>query len=193
MNRLARSILLAIPMIAFTTSAAMAEDDASAFARRRDGFMLGFGINFGEISCAGTGCDDVTEAVGIDIHLGSMISPRTGLGFDLWAMTHTEDNLTITHAIATLGVQYWLLPRLWVKGGLGVAQAAWKYDGPINLENQTEYVPAIMGAVGYEILVGRSFALDVQLRGGTGFYGDADNGTDVQTSNVGIGAGFTWF
>lgn len=192
MNRLACSILLAIPMIAFTTSAAMAEEGASAFGNR-DGFMLGFGINFGEISCAGAGCDDVTEAAGLDIHLGSMVSPRMGIDVEIWGMAHTEDNLTLTHTIATLGVQYWLLPRLWVKGGVGVAQAAWEYDGLINVEDQTKRVPAIMGAVGYELMVGKRFALDVQLRGGVGFYGDADDGTDIEARNVGLGAGFTWF
>ena len=192
MNRLACSIIIATSVITLTTSAAMAEEGGSGFADR-DGFMLGFGINFGEISCAGRGCDDVTEAAGIDFHLGSMISPRMGIDVEIWAMGHTEENLTLTHTIATLGVQYWLLPRLWIKGGVGVAQAAWQYDGLINLEDQTKRVPAIMGAVGYELVVGKSFALDVQLRGGVGFYGDADDGTDIEARNLGIGAGFTWF
>lgn len=152
--------------------------------------MLGLGVNLGEISCQGDLCDGVTEAGGVELHVGSMVGARAAVGVDLWAMAHTEDDFTLTHVIATVGMRYWLLPRLWIRGGVGLAQGRWRFDARvIELEDETEHVPAIMGAIGLELVVGRRFAMDLQLRGGTGFY-DEDR---TRARNVGAGLGFTWY
>jgi hypothetical protein len=157
----------------------------------RDGILFGFGVGGGHMSCESSEdvCDGVTEAGGIDLHLGYMLRPRIGLVFEIWPMGHTEDNVTITHVITTIGAQIFVLPRLWLKGGVGHARASWHYKNIIVVGDETENVPAIMGAVGYEVLVGRRFAMDVQLRGGTGFYEEQSG----KASNVAVQLGFTWY
>jgi hypothetical protein len=145
--------------------------------------------------CESTGdediCDGVTEAGGAEFHIGTMLRPAFGLSGEVWVMGHTEDNVTITHAITTVGVNFWILPRLWVRGGLGWAVAKWHYKGPLglNLSDSTESVPAVMAAAGYELYAKRNFALDIQLRGGTGFYKEGD----AKASNAAVGVAFTWY
>lgn len=157
----------------------------------RKGLLLGFGVNAGNLSCESEGdeCNGVTEAGGIDLHIGTMLRPRLAVVGEVWPMAHTEDNVTITHVITTIGLQYWLTPGLWIRGGVGGAYARFTYARIIALSDDTETVPAVMGAVGYEVLAGRRFTMDVQLRGGTGFYQDRA----VKASNAGIALGFTWY
>jgi hypothetical protein len=189
MKRLGYSIMTLAFLMLAGPGLAVAGGSGSPQADR-EGLMLGVGVGIGEISCAGEWCDGVTEAAGIELHVGSMVSPRAAVGIELWSMGHTEDSFTVTHTIATVTLRYWLVPRLWLQGGLGVAQGVWRYSGRlIELRNETEYVPAMMGAVGYEILIGRAFAMDLQLRGGTGYYDD----DSTRARNVAVGLGFTWF
>lgn len=176
-------------------AAASAQPAAQAPAHR-DGMLIGFGIGAGEISCEGDGCNDFREAGGLDFHIGGMLSPKLALMFDLWVMASTEENLTISHTIATGAVRYWVVPRLWLQAGLGGASAAYRYDGVfVNLEDRTESVPGVMVGAGYEVAASRTFAIDVQLRAGTGFYGDEnqDGQADIEAHNLWLGVGFTWF
>lgn len=162
----------------------------------RQGLMIGFGLGGGELSCedvstSGSGpCDGVTEAGSIDAHLGIMLSPRLAIMGDIWAMGHTEDQLTVSQTITTAAAQLWLTPRLWIKGGIGVAHARFNYDGVIvEVESSSETVPAGMLAVGYELMHRPRFALDVQLKGGTGIYDEGD----TQAHNAALSVGLNWF
>jgi hypothetical protein len=185
--------ILALACTLGAAAAAGAQPAAQAPAPR-DGMLIGFGIGAGEISCEGDGCNDFTEAGGVEFHIGGMLTPRLALMFDLWVMGHTHDNLTITHTIATGAVRYWVVPRLWLQGGLGGASAAYRWDGVfVNLEDRTETVPGVMIGAGYEVAASRTFAIDLQFRAGTGFYGEEDGRADLQAHNVWLGVGFTWF
>jgi hypothetical protein len=157
----------------------------------RNGLLLGFGVHAGHMSCSSDGdvCDGVSEAGGVDFHIGTMLRPRLAVVGEIWPMAHTEDNVTITHVISTVGLQYWLAPGLWVRGGVGAAYARFTYAHIIALSDDTETVAAVMAAAGYEILAGRRFTMDLQLRGGTGFYRERG----VEASNAGIALGFTWY
>jgi len=158
----------------------------------REGVLVGFGVGGGHMSCESEGdvCDGVVEAGGIDLHVGYMFTPRLAGVFEIWPMGHTEKDVTLTQVITTIGVQWFALPRLWLRAGVGEANARWRYDGLlIDVTDRTENVPAVMGAVGYELLVGQRFAMDLQLRGGTGFYDDQD----AKASNVAVQVGFTWY
>jgi len=158
----------------------------------RDGVLFGFGIGGGQMSCESQGdtCNGVTEAGGIDLHVGYMLRPRLGIVGEIWPMYHTENLVTITHVITTVGVQWFAAPRLWLRAGVGNATAHFRYAGVlVNASTQTENVPAVMGAVGYEVMAGQRFAMDIQLRAGTGFYDDGD----AKAHNVGAELGFTWY
>ena len=164
-------------------------------AEVRQGFFVGFSVGAGNMSCETVGedevCDGVTEAGGAALHLGTMLRPHLALSGEVWVMGHTEDYVTITNAITTIGIVYWLTPNLWIRGGVGGAVASWQYKGPLGLElgDETESVPAVMGAVGYELKSTPHFAIDIQLRGGTGYYEDEQ----AKTHNVALAVGFTWY
>lgn len=160
--------------------------------RTRLGLALGFGLGGGDIVCESEAdvCDGVVEAGGFDLHALYMLQQKLGLIFDLWVMAHTEDRFTLSQTITTVGARYWLMPRLWVQGGLGGAHARATYDGPlVNITDRTDSVPGFMVGAGLEVLTGSSFALDLQLKAGTGFYDD----DSTKGRNVWFGVGFTWY
>jgi len=191
-----RLILATLAAAAALTSAgvAAAQPQKPHHLPERGGLLFGFGIGGGQMSCQSDQSDicnaTIDGAGSFDVHIGGMISPRLALMGDAWVMYHTENNVTITHAITTLAAQYWLAPRLWLKGGVGGAVARAHYRGVLlNISDRTDSVPGIMGAVGYELLVGRKFAMDVQLKGGTGFYKD----NQVRAKNAALIVGFNWY
>jgi hypothetical protein len=157
---------------------------------QRDGLAIGVELGGGHMQCdADVGCDGVTEAAGLSLNVGAMLSPNLAIMADGWMMGHTEDRLTLTHGMATIGPQLWIGP-FWVRGGLGVARASFNYDaGLVDIGDKTETVPAAMAALGVEVLATKDFALDVRLRGGTGYFRDGD----VKVHNVSLGVGANWY
>jgi hypothetical protein len=156
---------------------------------QRDGLAIGVELGGGHMECEGEGCDGVTEAGELGLNAGVMLTPNFAIMADGWLMGHTEDRLTLTHAMATVGPQLWLGP-FWVRGGVGVARASFNYDaGIIDIGDKTETVPAAMAALGVEVISTKDFALDVRLRGGTGFFNDGD--TEVRNLSLGVGA--NWY
>lgn len=162
----------------------------------RDGFVIGLGAGLGHMQCqSDIGCDGVTEAGGVNLQLGLMASSRLALITDLWAMGHTNNDLTLTQGIASVGPQFWVMDRLWLRAGVGIARSGWRYDAEIldidiGVSDQTDYVPAATGALGFEIVSTDDFALDAQLRAGAGFMYD-DAADRIQNYSLGIGA--TWY
>jgi hypothetical protein len=194
------TVLATATLLGVSTSPAAAEPTPgyppAYVAARKDGVMFGVAVGGGDLSCSSTNdvCDGVTEAGSISGHVGMMFGPRLAGVFDLWVMAHTEDNFTISHTLATVGAQYWLLPRLWLKGGIGGARAGYHWDGPfVDVGDRTETVLGVTAAVGIDVLSRPRFTLDVQLRGGTGFYGEEGDEDEVQAHNAGVQVGFTWF
>lgn len=160
------------------------EDD-----ERRQGLAIGIELGGGHMECQGVGCDGVTESGGASVNLGVMLTPNLAIMADGWMMAHRDDRLTLTHGIATIGPQLWMGP-FWIRGGVGVARASFNYDaGIIEVGDETETVPAAMAAIGFEVISTRDFALDVRLRGGTGFFHDGD--TEVRNLSLGVGA--NWY
>jgi hypothetical protein len=184
---------LATAALLTLTMASVAHADERPAPTAREAWVLGFGVGAGQMSCESTEniCDEtIDESGGLHVFIGRMLSPKMALEGELWVMAHTEDRVTISHIITTIGVRYWLAPRLWIKGGIGGAQARAKYRGTlINIDSQTDTVPGAMVGIGYELLTGKRFALDLQLRGGTGSYDD----DQVRASSASVGVGFNWF
>jgi opacity protein-like surface antigen len=189
--RLAVSLALASLAVTAAAAPALAQSPGAApAATARTGWNVGFGVGGGNLSCDGQGCDGVTEAGSGNLHVGYMSRPRLAAVFDLWGMAHTENQLTVAHTIGTVGLRYWLAPRLWLQGGVGGAHASFHYKGAlVDVSNRTESVLGVMGAVGFELIDRPDFAIDIQLRGGTGFYRD----NDAKAHNEALTVGFTWF
>ncbi|HWN66319.1 MAG TPA: outer membrane beta-barrel protein [Haliangium sp.] len=171
-------------------AAAQDQDDVIVVKREeRGGLALGVELGGGHMECEGVGCDGVTEAGGLSVNAGVLLTPNFGIMADGWMMGHREDRLTLTHGMATIGPQLWIGP-FWVRGGVGVARASFNYDaGIVDIGDKTETVPAAMAALGLEVISTPDFALDVRLRGGTGFFNDGD--TEVRNLSLGLGA--NWY
>lgn len=190
-------ILASLVAATALTSAGVASAQPQRPARHlpeRGGLLFGFGLGGGQMSCQSDQseiCNATIDGAGsLDAHIGGMISPRLALMGDAWVMYHTENNVTITHTITTLAAQFWVAPRLWIKGGVGGAVARAHYRGILgSVGTRTDSVPGVMIGVGYELLVGRKFALDLQLKGGTGFYKD----NQVRAKNAALIVGFNWY
>lgn len=164
----------------------------------RNGLTLGMSLGIGDMS-AESGpiecfdCSYNPGAVAFDFHIGGMLNPRLALLFELWFAGKTLDsvgNELLLQTMAMAAAQTWVTPRLWLKGGLGLAHLSYSYDdGYYADEEPIADGVAVMGAVGYDILVGPRFALDLQLRLGVGSYDGI--GDSIQTGVFGVG--FSWY
>jgi hypothetical protein len=188
LNTVLVSALSAITLVAVAPSAASAqiEDDADD----RAGLTIGIGAGMGHLECSGDMCDGVTEAGGLDAHIGVVLAPQFAIMGELWGMAHAEDRLTVAQTMATVGPQVWVVPRLWLRAGIGVARASYNYDAEVvEFMDSTDWVPAAMAAAGVELISGRDFVMDLQLRAGAGFFNEGD--TEIQNLSIGLGA--NWY
>jgi hypothetical protein len=182
--------LVILSAIVLTALLASSRAQAANFSEDRRALVLGIGMGVGHVDCARSGCDGVTAAGGLNLHLGFMITPRVALVADAWGLQHMDGTTTIGHTIGTLGVQFWMTPRFWLQGGAGIARATFDYGRvDFDLDDTRETSPGVMAALGFELLRSSTFALDLQLRGGTGLFDDGDDG--VRTMMLSLGA--NWY
>lgn len=171
--------------------------EPGGFHNRTGRMAWGIGIGVGGMHDNGSGitsCDNCSNAPALELdgHIGGMIGPRFALLFEaqLNARTvHSDtfgDDTTLSQTVGMLAGQFWITPQLWVKGGIGVA----------GLQADSRYVTtdygtggAIMGAIGFELMSARFFALDLQGRIIEGTYNSGND--NVTAANVGLG--FNWY
>jgi hypothetical protein len=185
------SLVASVLFIASTVSA-----DATLITspQHRDGMVLGATLDGGHIGCETEKNDEcgsgVRPAGGFSIMAGGMLTPMLALTGELWGMAHTEDNWTASQLLATVNLRVWIVPRLWVQGGLGAARSkiSWDDGNFVMASSTSDVVPAFTAAVGVEMVHSASFALDLQLRGGSGFYRG-----DARVWNTALGLGATWY
>jgi len=152
---------------------------------QRQGFIVGFSIGGGAMMVNCDGCDS-QSGVAFDLHLGGMINPTLAIVWDGSGVAHTESNFTLVNAINTVALQYWATPQLWVKGGVGIGRLSVSDENGQTIA-QSDTAGAAMGAVGFEVMQGQSFALDLSLRVVPVFY-DGDTVT-----NTALNIGFNWY
>ena len=166
----------------------------------RRGLTLGFSVGLGStsnengpIGCIG--CDYDPVAVGLDFHIGGMITPRFALMFEAQGIAQTLDangTETLVQSMGLLAGKLWVLPQLWIEGGLGGAHVAVNVDDGWGGSIETDGADgsAFLAAAGYEVLSSRHMAIDLQLRGTVasyqGFLGD-----NVSTGMFSVG--FSWY
>jgi hypothetical protein len=146
-------------------------------------------FNGNAISCST--CDYNPLAFEVDGHIGGMLTPRFALLFEAQVNGQTIQSdflgdTTLSQGAAMIAGQVWLLPQLWVKGGLGFANL--QIDDAFSTSDIGNGV-ALMGAIGFEILSSRNFALDLQGRIIEGTY----NSTDDHLTSGTIGLGINWY
>jgi hypothetical protein len=154
---------------------------------RRDGLALGFAIGGGGISA--TNCTSCGAGFATDFHIGFMLQPRLALLADVsWIYRDHQDALggsnTLSNVLITGAAQFWILNRLWLRGGIG--------EGRIHHTdwlgaNDSESALAFSAAVGFELIQASTFGLDVQYCGGYAFY------TGGGATNGGLLIGVNWY
>ncbi|MCG8422295.1 MAG: hypothetical protein MJE77_30605 [Proteobacteria bacterium] len=172
----------------------------------RRGLIIGFGFGVGDmagedgpIECAN--CEYDPFAGAIDFHIGGMINPRLAVMLEASLAGKSLDeagDVTLMQYMGFAAVQLWVTQRLWIKGGIGWAGMTQTFDNGFEVrEDEIGDGGALMGALGVEIVSGRRFALDLQLRLANvqlaregseynGVFGDA-----VQTGLLSLG--FNWY
>jgi hypothetical protein len=154
---------------------------------QRHGFTIGFSLGGGSFNCDTCADKDAFEGFALDIHLGAMIGPRAAIMFDGWGVSHNLDGGSFTHVINTGALQFWVGPKVWLKGGIGIGRLSLSNDKGQTVA-ESENGAAVMFAGGFEVYQGQTFAMDLQLRGGAASYSDAD-GIVMGSINL----GFNWY
>jgi hypothetical protein len=167
------------------------------FHNRTGRLAWGIGIGVGGMHDDGSGitnCDNCSNAPALELdgHIGGMIGPRFALLFEAQLNARTVhndtfgDDTTLSQTVGMLAGQFWITPQLWIKGGIGVA----------GLQADSRYVTtdygtggAIMGAIGFELMSARFFALDLQGRIIEGTYNSGND--NITAANIGLG--FNWY
>jgi hypothetical protein len=153
--RHARIPVLAALIIAATAGPAAAQGDP-AFQTHR-GVMVGFGVGLASADC--DNCD-AEVSVGLDFHIGGFLNPRLALMYDVGIWADSENDVTLVLSSNTFAAQYWVAPRVWIKGGAGLSLIQVQFDGGDDSESGL----AITGAAGYEVMQSNNFNIDLSGR-----------------------------
>ena len=145
----------------------------------------------GDITCRN--CSYNPAAFMVEGHIGGMLSPRFALlgeaqfnGQTLHASAYGDT--TLVQGTLMLAGQYWVLPMLWVKGGIGFAELKVQDDFSGTYSVQDTGM-ALMGAVGVEVLSARFFAVELQARLIEGNYHGISDHVTAGT----LGVGLNWY
>ena len=165
----------------------------------RSSFLLGGGLGVGGMSFSVDGNEEVSydNATGLQLEFGGMVSPRFALGVDITLLGATDDSgdgsddLRVFERAIGVWARYWVIPRLWVGGGIASVRAWASSD----FQDYPTYDGAqIHGAAGFEILHRTHWSIDASLRLAAAGYGDeSDVGGSFSSQSVALLFGFSWF
>ena len=166
------------------------------FHNRQGRLAFGGSIGLGAMADNGSNvtacgnCNYNPLAVELDGHIGGFIGPRFALMGEgqINAQTVYSDyygDTVLSMNTLMIAGQYWLTPQLWLKGGIGIAG--------LYADNRYQIWDfgvggAIMGAIGFEIMSARNFALDLQGRLIQGSFNSLND--HVTSGTVGLGLNF---
>jgi hypothetical protein len=192
---LRRAALLAF-LLALAPRAASAQE---AGEEVRSSFLLGGGLGLGGMSFSVDGDEQASynDATGIQLAFGGMVSPEFALGIDLTALSARDDmgpnELKVFERAIGVWARYWVIPRLWVGGGIASVRAgASEADSGDDLP--TYDGAQIHGAVGFEVLHQVHWSIDVSLRLAAAGYGDeAAAGGSLASPSAALLVSFAWF
>jgi hypothetical protein len=146
--------------------------------RIREGVVGGVGLGVGNLSassCIGCGTGGALE-----VHVGGMLNPSFALVADFWYTSRDFPTGKASQVLYVFAVQRWVTDRLWLKIGAG--------GGVFSNTTQAMGMPlavvhddglGLVVAAGVEVAQFRTFALDLQVRLGRGYYGGVGRVNDT--------------
>lgn len=155
------------------------------------GGALGFMSSADEETTECFDCDFQPLAFGFDGHIGVMLNPRLAIMGELVVTGQLIDDEFATFLVQPqlfAALQYWVTPRAWIKGGIGVSslQVSYNDGGP---SDELDSGGAFMGAAGLEVMQAPRFTVDLNLRLTLAGY----DGINDQVSTATVGAGLNFF
>jgi hypothetical protein len=168
------------------------------FHDRAGRLAYGFSVGLGGMHDGGSAitscrnCDFSPLTLEGDFHIGGMMSPRFALLFEAQGNIQTihsdfiDGDTVLSQGAAMIAGQFWVLPQLWIKGGIGFAHL--QVDDAFFIEDFGTG-GALMGAVGIELFSARNFSLDLQGR----IIQAAYNSLDDNVTSGTIGIGVNWY
>ena len=163
------------------------------------GLMFGFDFSVGGMSSDRVGsiecfnCDFQPLSGGFGIYGGFVLNPRLAIKGDLRATAQTLDANGTAYLIQTTlmaALTYWITPRLWIEGGLGVATLSVSIDDGYTAGDETvDNGGAAEFAIGFEVARHQRLGIDIHFRGISGSY----DGINDQIFAGMVGVAFTWF
>lgn len=166
-------------------------------AIERSGVLIGGGLGIGSMTFDSSYGDSETFDNGLvfQLRFGGMLSPRLALGVEYFGMSadlgDEVDSGTVTIHQRNFGawVRFWVIPRLWLQGGIHSARAGAESD--FDEEWDVKGV-GVSAAAGFEILRSAKWSLDLGLRlSGSGYKVDNE---ELSSSTVGATLDFNfWF
>ena len=153
----------------------------SAEAVERKGFLIGFTVGGGKFDC--DGCQS-SSAGAFGFHLGGSISKKVTLAAEILGVANDEDEYSFSNVQGTALAQYWVIPRVWIGGGIGTGFNSVEI-GNTTVDGDSKL--ALVAAAGVELYQGRQFVLDLRGR-----YGRTAT-EPTATSHFVVLAGFTWY
>jgi len=158
----------------------------------RGGWFIGFSLGAGSLTLEDNGNSSDGYGGGLfEVHFGGMVTPQLGLLVQLAGGAHPVDNtnnIGLTQGGFALGVQFWPMEQLWLRGTVGGGSLDTIQDGETLSSLDGRILSA---AIGYEVWQGQRFAVDLSLAASLGRF-DPD-ATDVGTTTTGLLVGFNWY
>lgn len=146
-------------------------------------FFFGFGLGIGGVSDYAYELDSTQSRVGIgyNLRLGFGVSPRWALVLSADGASAYFQNMSLSETVFTVGPQFWVTPKLYVRGGIGAAARTYEYDsyytdyyGDYYTETWTDSGMGGVAALGFEFVQSYHVSLAVELNGTVGYYNNKD-------------------
>jgi hypothetical protein len=149
----------------FNAAILSAQNNESKSAEKQ-GFLIGAGIGGGLLleKDSGLGMENYGKMSILNLKLGWMVTPQTAICLHIPSGGHSVNGETRAFEAVLVTGQHWFSNKAWGMAGLGLAMDMPPFYDTENDDPKFYFGPALTAGMGYEILQGKSFVMDVQAR-----------------------------
>jgi opacity protein-like surface antigen len=163
-----RKLTIAAILLAPATAAAqyaMPVSPANPPNRQGLTFEANLGLGFLQASSDTQDSDTETALGGLDLGLGAFINPNLAISARVAGVTYSDDVSTISAVFFGPSAQYWVMPNVWVGGGLGlgVARASIDLGGSTASDSETGFALDLRAGYTFNPNAKHSFNASIEL------------------------------